>query len=860
MPFIFSPLAPSAARQQSCPATGVRERVAWEWDAESEVFLFSPEWRDLFGLPENAPLRMSLDDLCASVRERNSQTLRDAFLSLGKSESEKLEEIFPLQRRDGARIWILARTGTPPSGERKRFSGSFTDITVRLSARRTPPVRPRLGDPLYQDLLDHSVYLLARLGRELQPLFMNRRLRDVLTRPINDREAFVAALEAASPSHLNFMADSVKKVFESGDVVSGVSKFNSPSMDMEIEGEFVFWPEFAPDGGVISVLVALDDFTERIRLEQTARFNQRRIEALYQLTQMSDVPEEEALRFVVESIAVLSDSPLALLFLPEGDLRGRGRMVWSRRHYKAIPLAALPPDHLPDDCFHVSQDAAGNYILPVLFNGDGVHPLHSSHDGHLPILRGAFVAVHEGGRIVCMASMCNKNVDYDADDLRQIELFLNGAWSVIRRRDDVLKLKLAKENAERANRVKDQFLANISHELRTPLNGMLSMLQLLQLSELTEQQAEYARIARLSGQALTRIIVDILDFSHMEMDKIELHLSAMDIGGAIRSVLSLFAGEAEKRGLRLVADLDNALPPALIGDESRIRQILFNLVGNALKFTEGGGITVQCSLLPHALRGKTWIYLMVADTGVGMSESDLAFIFKPFMQVDSSETRKRHGTGLGLSIVKRLIALMGGHLCIESEKDAGTAVHISLPLEKAEPPRQEQSLPAAGEENEVSLDILVAEDDAVNQFATRAFLQRLGHRVFCVDNGRLALEALKLYPFHCLITDIQMPEMDGREVIQRIRGGVTDDVAPGEALRNAIRDAFPQVVPHERSIPADLLVAAFTAHAVEGYKDMLLRLGMDAYLAKPVVIRELADMLDAFIKRLNPKLSRHSSG
>ena len=735
---------------------------------------------------------------------------------------------------------------------------------------------PQMPDALYQTLLDTSSHLIARVDRDLSPLYMNDRLRDLFLLPMPDAKALKTAIAGVSQDYLDFVSRNVEDVFARGEMVQGVHTFCPPGMRMKITGHYFFWPEFGPDGQVASVLCTFTDYNRQISTSEILRFNQRRLQALHRLTLMNDAPEEEALQFVAESLAELTGSPMGFLFLPKADLRGKGRMIWSKGHCRVLPVSVLPDDHFPEDCFHVPKDASGNFTLPFMFNGDGVRATHFSFGDKLPIMRGAYVAVHDGGRIVCLAAICNKLTDYDADDLRQMELFLNGAWSIISRRNDIIELKLAKENAERANRVKDQFLANVSHELRTPLNGMLSMLQLLELCDLEGQQLEYARTAALSGQALLRILSDILDFSRMELGRMELFPTSMDIAATVRSVVNLFAGEAKKKGIDLMLRVGEKPPSPLIGDEARIRQILFNLIGNALKFTEQGVITVECSPLSHNAHGKSWVYLMVCDTGPGMARRAMDTIFEPFTQIDGSSTRKNQGTGLGLSIVKKLVTLMDGVLSVESEKGFGTAVHLSLPLDlpHAHPPCLPPDQPRASSSEQIGrrdhapygapgrpagspalrpMDILVAEDDSVSRFSTRIFLQRLGHRALCVPNGRLALEALKLYPFHCLITDIQMPEMDGLEVIARIRESSHADVAPGEEARRAVSDEFPAAgrVDHaDYPIPADLPVVALTAHAIAGYREMLLDRGMDAYLPKPVMLQDLASLLERLGERI----------
>ena len=415
-------------------------------------------------------------------------------------------------------------------------------------------------------------------------------------------------------------------------------------------------------------------------------------------------------------------------------------------------------------------------------------------------------------------------------------------------------LEKAKAMAETANRTKDEFLANVSHELRTPLNGVLGMLQLLQLSPLSEEQREYARIAGLSGQALLRIISDILDFSRMESGRMELRDGIFDLRETLLSTMSLFISQARSKGLEATVFIDERLPAALVGDDARVRQIVFNLVGNALKFTKQGGIGLECSLLPYKTRDKAWVYIAVRDTGIGMPPQMHGAIFEAFTQLDSSSTREHAGTGLGLVIVKRLVRMMGGTLTVESEEGEGTTIHCSLPFARADRRAADRMRrrPFFAGQRQQRLDVLVAEDDPVGRFALSAFLLRAGHRAVCVESGRQALEAVQLHAFDCLISDIQLPVMDGLEITRRIRQGYLSGITPSREVADAVRNAVPEASVRARlAVPRDLPVIALTAHAMSGDREYFLSMGMDMYLAKPVIMEELYAVLDRVLAGKN---------
>ncbi len=389
---------------------------------------------------------------------------------------------------------------------------------------------------------------------------------------------------------------------------------------------------------------------------------------------------------------------------------------------------------------------------------------------------------------------------------------------------------------EAVTAAKNEFLANISHELRTPLNGILGMLQLLRQSPLTPEQREYVDIANYSGRSLLRIISDILDFSRLESGTLTLDLQLFDFAATMRSTLGMFLHQAEEKKLTLTLKLHNSLPPLLLGDATRIRQIIFNLMSNAFKFTEKGSILVECSLLPRKPGGKHCLYLAVHDTGIGISKEKFDEIFQPFTQADNSLTRRYAGTGLGLGLVQKLTQLMGGNLCVESELGVGSSIHCALPFMAT------GVLGSSGrmrKEPQQKLDILVAEDDLVNQLTISCLLRKKGHTITCVNNGKQAIEALLLHSFDCLITDIQMPEMDGITLMRRIRHGNISDITPSAATYALLRKTESELLP----ISSELPIVALTAHAIDGDRENLLSLGMDYYLPKPINVAELTAVL-----------------
>ena len=370
-------------------------------------------------------------------------------------------------------------------------------------------------------------------------------------------------------------------------------------------------------------------------------------------------------------------------------------------------------------------------------------------------------------------------------------------------------LAAARDAAEAANRAKSEFLANMSHEIRTPMNGIVGMAQLLGLTPLNQAQQQYLEAIEVSADNLLDLISDILDLSKVEAGKVELEYSRFSLHKAVQDVVTTQRSRMQQKGLQLQLELPDELPQPVWGDQLRLKQILLNLLGNAVKFTEQGTITLSLAVLEFHDR-SVLIRITVADTGIGIEPDMLGSIFQAFSQADSSITRRFGGSGLGLNICSKLAQLMGGAITVESEPGQGSRFHLELPFDL---PLPAQTVDHASEAVPVlsavpPLTVLVAEDNEVNSHTAEQMLQILGHRPQICRDGRAAVDCWARGGVDLILMDIQMPVMGGEEALQLIRSAEA-----GQGYRTP--------------------VVALTADALYGTRERLLAAGFDGYLAKP---------------------------
>ena len=764
---------------------------SWELDVQASHFLGSEGFfriLDLNPVASRLPFATVMETIPAADRDRVHQTLKKAF---------QIHEPFDIEhrvvRRDGT-LRVVRSRGQVVAAQREgiaRLVGSTIDITDGRVAHE----KLRHSEEKFRSLVANIPDVTWTAAIDGRKVYISPNVEQIFGfRPAEICEGAVELWFARiDPDDSERISRAFQKLF------TEAHPFDVEYRWQRKDGQWRWIHDRAyrtyERDGVCYADGTFSDITERKRADADLRSKTALLEAQANST--------------IDGILVVDD-------------HGQ-RLLHNRR---LVELLKIPAEILADkDDRHMLQHVVTLIKDPQLFLSKidhlNKHPGETSRD-EIEFKDGSVLDRYS-------AAVIDKNGQY----LGRIWVFRD----ITEHKRAEQQMRTAKEDAEAANRAKSQFLANMSHEIRTPMNGVIGITGLLLDTELTPEQRQYADIVRTSGEALLKVINDILDFSKIEARKLTLETSDFDLQSVLENALAVLAIKAKEKGLTLTYEIESATPRLLRGDPGRVRQVLLNLLGNAVKFTAKGKVSV--SVRVDALDDKkATLRFSVSDTGVGFPQNSASALFEPFMQGDGSSTRRYGGTGLGLTISKQLVEMMGGQIGVESEEGKGSKFWFTAVFEK-QPPSSGLALTkknsveiltgriAQSTQTPVKLHparILFVEDNVINQQVALAILKKLGYRAHLAANGVEALQALGDADYDLVLMDCEMPEMDGWEATRHIR-------------QKKIRIRNPQIP-----------VIAITADALSEDRDKCLQAGMNDYLSKPVEPYQLAAVLEKWLK------------
>jgi PAS domain S-box-containing protein len=746
------------------------EQAVIATDLEGRVVFWNRFAESLYGWSAEEVMGRDIIDITPALEAREHASEILAALTSGQSWSGEFE----LRRKDGTTF--TAQVVDSPifdgSGNLIGVAGLSTDITERKAAEEAL----RASEERYRLLADQATDMISvhtPEGKYLYASPASRRLLGYEPEELIGRSAY----DFFHPADLAAIQVSHSTIIEMPVVYTVAYRIRRK------DGEYVWFETTSrtvrdPDTGEVEQITAISrDITERKAAEDALRHSEERFRALAHAAYEAVVIHEQG-----EVLEVNPAFTRLSGYAPEEIV---GRSIFDL-------LTPVSRRNMEENAARDGEDTIEVQLI--------------RKDGTLVDLEGAARSMPYQARTVRVVAL------HDVTEQKRIE-------------DE---LRRARAAAEAATEAKSEFLANMSHEIRTPLNAIIGTTGLLLDIGLTPEQQEFAESARRSSDALLVIINDILDFSKIEAGKLELETRPFDLRQCIESALDLVARRASAKGLETEIFIDEAVPSVVVGDVTRLRQVLTNLLDNAVKFTRAGGITVRVTS-QHPNSDCHNLHFSVRDTGVGIPADRMDRLFQSFSQVDASTTRQHGGTGLGLAICRNLVEMMGGRIWVESQPANGSTFHFTMSVEAAD----EQLLPKTTStlrfDAELGrrhpLRILVAEDDALNQQVLRRMLERLGYRPDLAGNGQEVLVALERQPYDLVFMDIQMPEMDGLQATARIR-------------ENGRADRQPHII-------------ALTAYAGPEDRNRFLEVGVDGYISKPVTPEELVSAL----ARARPGLS-----
>jgi PAS domain S-box-containing protein len=610
-------------------------------------------------------------------------------------------------------------------------------------------------------------------------------------------------------------------------------------------------PFYDAHGRKLGAVVVMHDICERKKAEEKSRLEEARIKFLLELSQMTDQSAGEIAKSATENAIQLTGSEIGYLAFLNEDESVLTMHYWSKEAMRECAIAEKTRDY--PVCTTGLWGEVVRQRKPIITNDySAPNPCKKgTPPGHVPIFRHMNVPVFDKGRIVAVAGVANKSAEYTQDDVQHMTLFMDGMWRILcrKRAEEQLRtyateleqtnreLEKAKRATEAASRAKTEFLANMSHEIRTPMSAILGFSDLLMVTNPPPQE-QYAFLEGIqrNGHSLLTLMTSLLELSRLEDGDLTIEKTEFALRPFLSGIVANAAAEAQKKGLRFEVDYELPIPVTIQSDPERLRQVLDTLLGNAVKFTERGEVRL---LLRSIIKDDEDVQMCfsVADTGIGILREKINELFQPFMQADTSATRRYGGAGLGLAISARLAKTLGGSLEVTSEPGKGSIFTLTInmgPLKETLMPQNRlgdaTAIPSVSPMPPQSPRLLLAEDDEDIQTVMRLLLKKIGLDVSVADDGQTACEMAvqslaEKRPYDMIFMDIQMPRRNGYEAT--------------EWLRQQGWHGY---------------IIALTAHALTGDREKCLAAGCDDYLAKPVFISGVRDVLERYLGYKSPPL------
>ena len=648
----------------------IKGQAVWIWHIPSNNVWFSEEWRHMTLYPDDPTLER---DVTRWFPERMHEDDVNPFLEMARDIVEGVTEgyqtLFRLKRRDGTWVWLLSRGSVTEKEDGKPVyvTGMVTDISfLRMD------VKFQHGSGLLNAMLEYSPDQIVRMG-ELFPLYMNPAVFRYICRNRDTFDGVGNTVELGlDPEYLEFLQKNVERVFEEGKALKEQITFATP-YGHTVTGEYSFWPEFNAQGEVVATMTQFQDVTDQLLAERNARLNEMRLDALYHLTRMDEAPVEEILRFAIASLVKITGSQSGLLFFPADQPYRKGDIAWSDdllaeygnalpKHVTAQSLAAL-----------LGVDRHLEPRLRRIRNGNNLQPVCKPFKGKMTVLRYMAAPVVENGRMMCFASVCNKDTEYKEADLQQLEAFISGVWFVLRRHEFIRNLQQAKEQAEAATKAMSEFLVNVNHELRTPLTSILGYAETLVQLDPEEEPFRNRCIDVIRDQAdqMHKLVLDLLNLSRIE-GTLSLNPSMFRLRDLVAEVERSLRKELKGKKL----SLNISMPPGLRVNADRhfLAQVFRNLIENAARYAKE-----ETEIEVRAARQEEGVQLSIIDQGAAIDPSETERIFERFYRgKQPAGAAQASGTGVGLSICKHVVERHGGKIWAENT-GSGAAFRFTLP-------------------------------------------------------------------------------------------------------------------------------------------------------------------------------------